>query len=137
MTGTEECFARSATSECGPTLATMQDVMEDITSEVSYKDSLTPSWMSSFPKNIGCPPIVETAASVETRVRVLRLLNIIATVLPLREPNKLLGTEPDLMEVLWDEALRTRVVSSAGDRSAIERRCRGAKGEVCGVEGEE
>src|SRR6266536_5459598 len=135
MTGTEECLARSATSECGPTLATMQDVMEDITSEVSYNDSLTPSWMSSFPKNIGCPPIAETAASVDTRVRVLRLLNIIVTVLPVRAPSKFLGTEPDLMEVLWEEALRMRVVSSAGERSAMERRCRGAKGEVCGIEG--
>jgi len=86
---------------------------------------------------MGCPPIVTTAASVETRVRVLRLLNIIATVLPLREPSRFLGTDPDLMAVLWELALRTRVVSSAGVRSAIERKCRGAKGEVAGVEGVE
>jgi hypothetical protein len=45
--------------------------------------------------------------------------------------------EPDLREVLWEEALRTRVVSSEGVRSAIERKWRGAKGEVCGVEGVE
>jgi hypothetical protein len=68
---------------------------------------------------------------------VLRLLNIIATVLPDREPRRLLGTEPDLMAVLWEEALRTRVVSSADVRSAIESKWRGAKGEVAGVAGEE
>lgn len=67
----------------------------------------------------------------------LRLLNIIATVLPVREPRRVLGTEPDLMAVLWEEALRTRVVSSVGVRSAIESKCRGAKGEVGGVTGEE
>jgi hypothetical protein len=44
--------------------------------------------------------------------------------------------EPDLMAVLCVAALRTRVVSSVGVRSAIERRCRGANGEVCG-EGDE
>lgn len=55
-------------------------------------------------------------------MRVERLLNIIATVLPVREPWREDGTEPDLMEVLWEEALRTRVVNSAGVRSAMERR---------------
>jgi hypothetical protein len=39
------------------------------------------------------------------------------------------------MEVLWEEAFRTRVVSSEGVISAIERKCRGAKGDVRGVEG--
>jgi hypothetical protein len=67
-------------------------------------------------------------------VRVERLLNIIATVLLVRLPSRFLGTAPDLMEVLWEEALRTRVVSSAGVRSAIERKWRGANGEVWGVE---
>jgi len=81
--------------------------------------------------------MVATAASVETRVRVLRLLNIIATVLPVKEPRMFLGTEPDLIAVLWEEALRTRAVSSIGVRSAIERKCRSAKGEVDGVAGEE
>jgi hypothetical protein len=109
--------------------------MEDMTTEVSYKDSLTPSWMSSLPRNMGWPPIVTTAASVETRVRVLRLLNIIATVFPLREPRRFLGTDPDLMAVLEEAALRTRVVSSAGVRSAIDKKCRGAKGDVADVEG--
>jgi hypothetical protein len=41
MTGTDECFARSATSECGPTRATMHDVIEEMTTDVSYNDSLT------------------------------------------------------------------------------------------------
>lgn len=39
------------------------------------------------------------------------------------------------MAVLCEEAFRTRVVNSDGVRSAIERKCRGAKGEVEGVEG--
>lgn len=81
--------------------------------------------------------MVVTAASVETRVRVERLLNIIATVLPERAPWRLVGVVPDLMAALEDEALRTRVVSSVGVRSAMERRWRGAKGEVRGVAGEE
>jgi hypothetical protein len=81
--------------------------------------------------------MVATAASVETRVRVLRLLNIIATVLPDREPRRFLGTEPDLMALLWDEALRTRTVSSVGVRSAIDSKWRGANGEVDSVAGEE
>jgi hypothetical protein len=37
------------------------------------------------------------------------------------------------MVFLCWEALRTRAVSSAGVRSAIERKCRGAKGETGGV----
>lgn len=86
---------------------------------------------------MACPPIVVTAASVETRVRVERLLNIIATVFPERAPWRLWGTpDPDLMEVLEEDALRMRVVSSAGVRSAMERRWRGAKGEVSSDAGE-
>ena len=42
----------------------------------------------------------------------------------------LFGTEPDLMETLCEFAFRTRVVNSAGVRSATESRWRGAKGEV-------
>jgi hypothetical protein len=34
---------------------------------------------------------------------------------------------------LWAEALRMRAVSSWGERSAIERKWRGAKGDVWGV----
>jgi len=54
-----------------------------------------------------------------------------------REFRRLLGTEPDLMVVLCEEAFRTRVVNSEGVRSAIERRCRGANGEVVGTDGVE
>jgi hypothetical protein len=93
--------------------------------------------MSSFPKNIAWPPIVATAASVLTRVRVLRLLNIIATLFPLRLPSKFLGIDPDFMAVLWDDALRTSCVNSAAERSPIDNRCRGTKGDVCGVDEEE
>lgn len=78
-----------------------------------------------------------TAPSVETRVLVLRLLKVIATVFPVRAPSKVLGTEPDLRACLRDEALRIRAMNSEGVRSAIERRCLGAKGEVGGVEGVE
>ena len=67
----------------------------------------------------------------------LRLLNIIATVLPERASRRFLGTEPDLISVLWEEALRTRVVSSVDVRSAMESKWRGAKGEMTGVAGEE
>ncbi|KAG5297516.1 hypothetical protein I7I48_06647 [Histoplasma ohiense] len=35
MTGTVECLESSAISECGPTRATMQDTIEDITTDVS------------------------------------------------------------------------------------------------------
>lgn len=69
-------------------------------------------------------------------MRVERLLNIMAIVFPLREPARLLGIEPDFTAVLEEEALWTRAVSSAGVRSAMERKWRGAKGEVIGVEGE-
>ena len=43
----------------------------------------------------------------------------------------------DLMVFLCFAAFRTSVVSSWGVRSAMERRWRGAKGEVVGVEGVE
>lgn len=78
------------------------------------------------------------APSVETLVRVLRLLKVMATVLPANAPRRECGTSPvpDLMAVLWLCALRTSVVSSAGVRSAIESRCRGAKGDVGGAAGE-
>jgi hypothetical protein len=63
---------------------------------------------------------------------VLLLLNIMATVFPERAPSKFLGTDPDLTACLCECALRTRVVSSAGVRSDIDRRCRGANGDVIG-----
>lgn len=74
--------------------------------------------------------MVTTAASVDTRVRVLRLLNVIATVFPVNAPSNDLGIDPDLMACLCEEAFRINVVSSAAVRSAIDRRCRGANGEV-------
>lgn len=94
----------------------------------------TPSCMSSFPKNIGCPPIAATAASVDTLVLVLRLLNIMATHLPARLPSKLLGISPVFIACLWERARRMRVSNSTGLRSAMDSRCRGANGDVRGVD---
>ena len=62
---------------------------------------------------------------------------IMATVFPSKDPSRFLGTEPDFIDFLYEEALRTRVVSSAGVRSAIERKWRGGKGDVIGVAGDE
>lgn len=78
------------------------------------------------------------APSVDTLVRVLRLLKVIATVFPANAPRRVCGTSPvpDLIAVLCWWALRTSEVSSAGVRSAMESRCRGAKGDVGGVAGE-
>jgi hypothetical protein len=96
----------------------------------------TPSWMSSLPRNMGEPPNAAMAPSVDTRVRVLRLLKVMATVRPARELRRPCGISPvDLMPVLCLSALRTSVVSSAGVRSAMDSRWRGAKGEVWGVGG--
>jgi hypothetical protein len=71
---------------------------------------------------------------VDTRVLVLRLENGMAIVLPDNELSNEEGIEEDLRACLWECADRTRVVNSAGVRSAIESRCRGAKGEVNGDE---
>lgn len=73
--------------------------------------------MPTMAYNRGCPPNVATAASVLTRVLVLLLLKVIATVLPANAPNNDAGTDPDLTALLWLSALRTRLVSSAGLRS--------------------
>lgn len=62
---------------------------------------------------------------------------MIAIVLFRREVEREGDSEPDLTAVLWMAALRTRVTSSVGERSAIESRCRGANGEVCGDDGVE
>jgi hypothetical protein len=40
---------------------------------------------------------------------------------------------PDLRAVLKEEALRTRAVSSSGERSAMDRKCRGLLAE-CPIE---
>lgn len=77
------------------------------------------------------------ALSVETRVRVLRLLNVIATVLPDKAPKRVFGIDPVLIACLCKEAFCTRVVSSVEVRSDMERKWRGAKGEIGGVEGVE
>lgn len=73
-----------------------------------------------------------TAPSVLIRVLVERLLKVMATVLPDRAPSNVLGTEPDFMACLCWYALRTRVVSSVELRFSIDRRCRGANGDVAG-----
>lgn len=91
--------------------------------------------MSPLPRNMGCPFIAVTAASVLTRVLVLRLLNMRAMVWPDSLPARAAGVVPDLMEALWEEALVRRVLNSVGVRSAMERRWRGAKGEVSGWAG--
>jgi len=85
--------------------------------------------MSSLPRNIDEPPSVATALSVETRVRVDLLLNMMATFLPAKVPNKDFGIEPDLMACLCEWAFLTSVVNSVDFRSAMERRERGPKGE--------
>jgi hypothetical protein len=90
--------------------------------------------MSSLPKNIECPPIVTTAASVDTRVRVDLLENIKATVLPANVPCREAGMYPALIACFACAACRTRVESSFDVRSAMERKCRGAKGDVDGVQ---
>ena len=75
-----------------------------------------------------------TADSVDTRVRVERLENIIAIVLPRRLFWRLWWSPPPaLIADLWAEALRMRRVSSVGVRSPIESRCRGVKTEVGGT----
>ena len=56
-----------------------------------------------------------------------------ATVFPVSEPSRDLGTEPDLIACLCDAAFLTSVVSSDGLRSAMESRWRGAKGDTDGV----
>ena len=130
MTGTVECWASSTMSLWGPTLATMPATMLDITLLVSWRDSFTPSWMSSFPRNIVCPPIVVMADSVETRVRVLRLLKSSAMVLCASTLVRLFGMLPNFRADLWEEAFRIRFENSSTSRSAMERRCRGAGGDM-------
>ena len=94
--------------------------------------------MSSLPRNIGVPPIAAIAPSVDTLVRVLRLLKVMATVFPASAPRSECGISPvaPLIAALCAPAFRTSVVSSPGVRSAMERRCRGAKGDILGAVGE-
>ncbi len=72
-----------------------------------------------------------TAASVDTLVLVLLLLNINAIVLPARAFDSC-GAPADLIICLWNCARSTNADSSPGVRSAMDRRCRGAKGDVSG-----
>ena len=65
------------------------------------------------------------------------MLNTMATVWPAKDPIRFWGIVPDLIDRLCDDALRTSVVNSAGVRSAIDRKCRGAKGEVAGMAGDD
>ena len=71
-----------------------------------------------------------TAASVDTRVRVDRLENIKAIVFPANAPCSEDGMFPDLIASFALDAWRTSVESSLGVRSAMDRKCRGANGEV-------
>lgn len=59
---------------------------------------------------------------METLVLVLRLLKVIATVFPVKDPRIDFGIEPDFMDRLCEWAFRTRVVNSGGLRSAIDKR---------------
>lgn len=111
----------------------MAETMDEITIDESYNDSFTPNWISSLPRNIDEPLSLAIALSVDTLVRVERLLNIKAIFWPDSAPIKDLGIEFDFMDTLCEWAFRTRVVSSAELRSAIDRKCRGAKGDVVGV----
>ena len=63
-----------------------------------------------------------TAASVDTRVRVLRLLNIIAMVFPARSLLIKNGDDPDLTAAFREDALRTNVENSVGVRSLMDKR---------------
>ena len=75
---------------------------------------------------MGCPPKSATALSVLTRVRVLRLLNIMATVCPARGPGVNCVRPGSRLFVLTDfftSAERERTDSSSGtERSAIDKR---------------
>lgn len=66
--------------------------------------------------------MVATAASVDTRVRVERFEKVIAMVRRASEFCSVDGISPVLRAFLWLIALATRVVNSAGVRSAMDRR---------------
>lgn len=137
MTGTLDASANPVTLEWSSTRATIIDTMDDNTFAVSYNDSLTynktssardctPSWISSLPRNMGCPPKRATALSVLTRVRVLRLLNMMATVWPASGPgvNSVRpGSRLFVFTECFNSAERERTDFSSGtERSAIDKR---------------
>lgn len=74
------------------------------------------------------PPNIVTAASVDTRVRVLRLLNIMATVWPMSAVASPVGARPALTACFRDAALRTKAESSPGVRSLMDIKCLGLDG---------
>ena len=131
--------SRSNEMEWSSTLATIIDTIDDNTFDVSYSDSLTysqvgcprgctPSCISSLPRNMGCPPNNATALSVLTRVRVLRLLNMMATVCPARGPGVNCvrpGSRLFVLTECFNSAERERTDFNSGtERSAIDKRCR-------------
>ncbi|KAH3683953.1 hypothetical protein WICPIJ_005086 [Wickerhamomyces pijperi] len=100
----------------------MVDTMEEMTLVVSYKDSLTPNWMSSLPKNIGWAPKKAEAPSEEILVLVDLLEKTRATVLPKSFWwfFKMSDLESSLMIFLKAMALVTRVSNSLLDNSEME-----------------
>jgi len=88
MTGTADSLARPSTSWCPPTRAMMPSTIEPTTRAVSSRLSLTPSWMSEGARNMPWPPRAATLDSLATRVRVLRLLKMIAIVLRSNERSR-------------------------------------------------
>lgn len=77
------------------------------------------------------------APSVDTRVLVDRLENSIATVLPAKDDARFCDKNPDFIALLCKAALRINVFSSVLERSLIDKKWRGAKGEVLGIDGVE
>jgi hypothetical protein len=137
ITGTFDPVANSSTIECPLTRATIMETIEDMTRAESYSVSLTylstfrrrahtPNWISSFPKDIGCPPNSAIADSVLTRVRVLRLLKIIPTDYPANGPGVkavIPGRSSLFFTDCFISADRARMPWSSGtERSAIESR---------------
>lgn len=74
---------------------------------------------------MGWPPRSVTAPSVDTRVRVLLLLNIMATVLPVRELPRPASLSAFVTSALEAAAFRRSFVNSAGVKSLIAKRWRG------------
>lgn len=99
-------------------------VMLPMTWAVSLNDSLTPSWISAEPRNIARPPSTSVAVSLATRVRVERLLNIRAMVLPASECLTWAG-ENALQTYLYDKDETRSPAIWSGERSASVMRCRG------------
>ncbi|KAH3678157.1 hypothetical protein WICPIJ_008930, partial [Wickerhamomyces pijperi] len=81
-------------------------------------------WISSLPRNIGCPPKYTAAPSDETLVLVDLLENIRVTSLPFKaslisEPTG----SPDLISFLWYAARATSEANSDVLRSEMDTKC--------------